>query len=229
MLMHYLKGLAILAMAAALVLLPVGAANAKGGGGGRGGGGGGRGGGSGGMVIGGGASLGSAHSGFGSSGNFINHEGHGRSGNFHDRGGFGYGYDDFGFFGFGPDYWPSYGVDYYGDYPNYAPYYSYEPDYVVPPASVAPRPVLDPNVVYLGIRLPDANAEVWINGVKTQQKGMMRPFVSPTLMPGKEYTYEIKAQWQQGGQTYNETRQLTVRPGEQYGLNFTASAPIQPK
>ena len=58
-------------------------------------------------------------------------------------------------------------------------------------------------------------------GVKTAQKGTMRPFVSPTLKPGKEYTYEIKAQWQEGGQIYNETRQLTVRPGEQYGFFST--------
>ncbi len=208
MLRHHVKGLAFLAIAAALLLLPAGVAYAgKGGSGGKG---------SGGGSPPGGTRPSTVHP------STVHPSTTHHHGDFDHRRG---DVDFFFGFGFGPDYWPWY----YGDYPYYAPYYLYEPDYVVPSASVAPRPVLDPNVVYLGIRVPDANADVWINGVKTAQKGTMRPFVSPTLKPGKEYTYEIKAQWQEGGQIYNETRQLTVRPGEQYGINFTASAPSQPK
>ena len=97
--------------------------------------------------------------------------------------------------------------------------------YSSPPAP----PALDPNAVYVDLNGPDPNAEVWINGVKTEKKGQIRSFTSPPLTPGKSYTYEFKAQWKEGGQTFNETREISVRAGDRFKLNFAAAASTQPK
>jgi uncharacterized protein (TIGR03000 family) len=70
------------------------------------------------------------------------------------------------------------------------------------------------------IYMVDPNADLWFNGVKMQQTGRQRDFITPELQPGKSYSYEVRAKWTQNGKQYDKTRTLTVQAGEQIGLNF---------
>jgi uncharacterized protein (TIGR03000 family) len=78
----------------------------------------------------------------------------------------------------------------------------------------------DPNAVHLNVRVP-SNAEVWIEGQKTNQTGRSRFYVSPPLTPRKSYTYEIKARWMENGQEMDQTRTLTVRAGDRQTVDFS--------
>ena len=75
--------------------------------------------------------------------------------------------------------------------------------------------------------MADPNAELWFNGVKTQQTGTKRTFTTPELAPGKVYSYEIRARWMEKGQEYDQTRTVTVQPGAQVVFAFFAGAKEQ--
>src|SRR5579884_166675 len=127
----------------------------------------------------------------------------------------------FGFDGFGwPGYWgwdyPGYGYGYggypyggyYGDYGYpmmYPPYYGYghpPADYM---AAYPPIPVAESTAVLLNVTVP-AGAELWVDGHKTSQTGAVRQFTSPPLAAGKDYTYELRAKWKDGGRTVEQSR-----------------------
>jgi uncharacterized protein (TIGR03000 family) len=138
------------------------------------------------------------------------------------RGGFGYGfaYD----LGYSPSFTP-----FFGGYS--LPPDSYESFYPVTGGPAAQPPWQQPSQVSLPPRAPtaavqiftiDPNAELWFNGVKMQQIGQERNFITPELEPGKKYSYEIRAKWTQSGKQYDKTRTITVQAGEQIGLNFVA-------
>lgn len=65
-----------------------------------------------------------------------------------------------------------------------------------------------------------ADAELWFQGQKTTQKGAFRQFQTPALKPGS-YTYEVKARWDDKGKPKEETRKITVRPGDRFNIDFT--------
>jgi uncharacterized protein (TIGR03000 family) len=79
------------------------------------------------------------------------------------------------------------------------------------------------NAVLINIRVP-VNAEVSFDGSKTSQTGGLRSFVTPTLEPGRDYSYEIRARWTEGGRTVVQTRKVNIRAGDRETLNFTARA-----
>jgi uncharacterized protein (TIGR03000 family) len=65
-----------------------------------------------------------------------------------------------------------------------------------------------------------ANAEVYLEGVKTRQTGTSRVFVSPPLTPGQQYVYEVRARWTENGQPVEQTRSLTVSAGQRITVRF---------
>jgi uncharacterized protein (TIGR03000 family) len=73
-----------------------------------------------------------------------------------------------------------------------------------------------------------ATAEVTIEGVKSKQTGTSRQFVSPKLVPGKQYVYEIRARWTEDGRTVEQTRNLVVTAGEQLAVSFVAPSATGP-
>jgi uncharacterized protein (TIGR03000 family) len=73
---------------------------------------------------------------------------------------------------------------------------------------------------HLEVRVP-AEAEVWIDGVKTSQNGATRKFVSPDLPPGREYAYEVRVAWRDQGRETTETRRVTFRAGDKVDVDFT--------
>jgi len=137
-------------------------------------------------------------------------------------GGLGYG----GYGGYGNGY--GYGGGGYGyGYPDYNGGYNpgyYDNDsYGIPPY---PAPAQQP--AHLTVTVP-ANADVYFNGIKTQETGTVRRFVTPPLVPGN-YQYDIRATWMENGQQQTQERQVTVHPGEDVAVNFrTAPARMAPQ
>ncbi len=145
--------------------------------------------------------------------------------------------------------WGGYGMPYggygtpYGGYGGWAPYF-YGGSYVTPviltystpAAEVAPRmrPTLWPAIPYrdtpaqgstamIDVRVPSPGAEVWFDGVRMQQSGSDRHFVTPPLDPGATYTFEVRASWNDpSGKTQTRTRQVEVRAGGQQTIDFVA-------
>jgi uncharacterized protein (TIGR03000 family) len=76
------------------------------------------------------------------------------------------------------------------------------------------------NQALVVVTVPNPNAEVWIQGQLMPVKGRQRMFTSPTLEPGQEYTYEIRARWSENEQTTDQTRTVPIRPGEQVVIDF---------
>lgn len=64
------------------------------------------------------------------------------------------------------------------------------------------------------------SAEIWFNNDKTSQTGSMRSFVTPALEPDRDFTYTVRAKWNQGGTTVDQTRKLIVHGGERMALAF---------
>jgi uncharacterized protein (TIGR03000 family) len=67
------------------------------------------------------------------------------------------------------------------------------------------------NTAQVHVRLPDPNAEVWIEGKRTEQRGEQREFVSPALDPDTNYTYEVRARWTENGRAIDRTKTVPVR------------------
>jgi uncharacterized protein (TIGR03000 family) len=78
------------------------------------------------------------------------------------------------------------------------------------------------NTVNLMIRVPDANAEVLIDGQATQTRGTERQFVSPPLESGK-YSYKVTARWKEGDQQQEKSREVQVQPGDFKNVDFTST------
>jgi len=114
-------------------------------------------------------------------------------------------------------YYRSYGSGvYYPEYPGPgSPAGRYPPTYAVSPAR-------DGTTALLEVRVPTADAEVWVEGKKTSTTGTNRRYVSPPLTPGHKYAYEIRVRWSEGGREVSQTREVTVRAGERVAVDFTA-------
>ncbi len=80
------------------------------------------------------------------------------------------------------------------------------------------------------VKVPHPDAEVWFQGIKTKQTGLVRSYLSPPLKPGKKYRYNMKVRWQENGQALEKTRTFLVQAGQQVGIDFTQleEAPNQP-
>jgi uncharacterized protein (TIGR03000 family) len=153
--------------------------------------------------------------------------------------GLGYGYPGYGY-GYG---YPSYGYANYG-YPGYDYSYPYTPstvisnDYYYPDTSTgapvgyqslyAQPAAPQGNTAEVDVVVPE-NASVWFNGVAmTNQSGAYRRFTTPPLVPGKEFTYEIRAQWMTESGPVGQTRSVDFQAGSQNVVNFMTKTPPRP-
>ena len=73
----------------------------------------------------------------------------------------------------------------------------------------------------LSVRVPDANADVWLDKVETKQRGAVRSFESPPLEAGKTYRYEVVARWTENGRERAESRTVVGKAGETVAVDFT--------
>jgi uncharacterized protein (TIGR03000 family) len=86
------------------------------------------------------------------------------------------------------------------------------------------RPV--DTAAHLIMQVPD-EAEVWLEGAKTQQTGTTRRFVSPPLVPGTEYTYEVRARWTVDGRAVERTKTVVVHAREQVNIDLLTSPDLE--
>jgi uncharacterized protein (TIGR03000 family) len=128
----------------------------------------------------------------------------------------GYGYAPWGYSGY-------YGYPYYSSYYDY-PYYSAPVYPEVAPAEVVPQyttaPAVTDNTAHIEIRVPDANADVRIDGMATTTKGTVREFQSPALQPGR-YKYRVQATWNENGNMVTKNEMVSVTPGSNSIVTFT--------
>ena len=81
--------------------------------------------------------------------------------------------------------------------------------------------------VLLEVRVP-ADAEIWIEGAKTMQRGVVRQFISPPLEPNREFTYEIMTKWLDKGQERTRTQKVNVRAGQVVPVDLTRPSQEKP-
>jgi uncharacterized protein (TIGR03000 family) len=137
-------------------------------------------------------------------------------------------------------FYPAYGgvvVSY--SVPYYVPYYSYVPYYVpyyVPSDgrntdyassyydSTGDAAVASASLpAHITVRAP-ANAEILFDGKKTDSTGGVREYETPPLKPGKQYTYDVTARWEENGQLITQSQRVIVSAGSKTIVTF----PIQP-
>jgi uncharacterized protein (TIGR03000 family) len=189
-----------------------------------------------------GGGHGGGHAGGGHGGGHAGWHGSGfRGGGWYGRGGYGGGW--YGGRGFGYYPWYGYGWGWPGYYSSgYYPYAYDSGYYAYPSTTYVPTPAADYSSYYyspanavaqtsertahLNVQVT-ANAQVWIEGVKTTQTGTSRQFQSPPLTPGTNYSYEVRAQWMTNGQPVDRTKNVSVHAGGQVLVNVMAGPTSQ--
>ncbi len=78
----------------------------------------------------------------------------------------------------------------------------------------------------LAVKVPNA-ARVYVNGKLTTSPGSLRRYISRGLVPGYRYTYEIRAEHDQDGETLTDRRVIHVRAGEtsEVAFDFNPATP----
>jgi uncharacterized protein (TIGR03000 family) len=85
------------------------------------------------------------------------------------------------------------------------------------PAELRSRPAL------IDVFLP-AEARLSFQGVTMTEGGSVREFKSPPLLPGRSYTYDVRATWKDDdGREVVKSRRLTVRAGDHLELDLNRS------
>jgi uncharacterized protein (TIGR03000 family) len=141
---------------------------------------------------------------------------------------------------------PYYGGYYYGPYYRSYYYPSYYPPFTVysspvtvysPPVTAYSPPITgysEPvarqsfyaaqadtgRAVNLHIKVPRADARLWIEGQETRLTGIEREFQSPPLEPGQAYNYTIRAAWMENGDEVSREQKLDVRAGQDVVVDF---------
>lgn len=82
-----------------------------------------------------------------------------------------------------------------------------------------PKPATGP--VELEVRMPTAEAKLFIDGTATESTGLVRPFRSTPVESAESYTYDLKAEWKIDGLTYTHQQRVTVKPGEKVVVAFS--------
>jgi uncharacterized protein (TIGR03000 family) len=130
-----------------------------------------------------------------------------------------------------PYYGYGYSSPYYGySYPDYAygSTYVYPSDQVVvPDSSITTQSLYTPaasNQASVTVVLPTPDAQVFVQGTDMTGQGAVRQFVSPPLEPGQDYAYTVRARWQEGGRTVDQTRTVDVRANQAATVDFTRPA-----
>lgn len=129
-------------------------------------------------------------------------------------GAYGYGLGGYGYGGYGPLYYAA---------PSYSYYYAPSNDAYVPSTDYYAPPPTSAVADYATVRVivSDPQARVWFNGSLTSQNGLDRSFQTPSLTPGMNYSYRVRASWMQSGQPMVQEQVVSVTPGQTSVVDFT--------
>lgn len=84
------------------------------------------------------------------------------------------------------------------------------------------------NKAHIWLRVP-ADADIWVDGVKTTQSGATRYFFSPPLTPGRKYSYSVRVRWKKDGKPVEETQRIIVQAGATIRHDLTRSDKTEPR
>jgi len=73
------------------------------------------------------------------------------------------------------------------------------------------------------VNLP-ADAKLIVDDVVTKSTSATRLFTSPTLQPGMEYTYTLKAEVVRNGKTFTVSKRVPVHAGEETNVSLEIPA-----
>ena len=79
----------------------------------------------------------------------------------------------------------------------------------------------DPSTALIEVKLPVADAEVYLEGKKMTRTGTTRQYLSPPLAFRRDYLYVVRAKWTKDGQDFDVTRRIIVRSGATVHVDFT--------
>jgi uncharacterized protein (TIGR03000 family) len=96
-----------------------------------------------------------------------------------------------------------------------------ETDYENVRSAIADRGLAVKAPVSIAVSAP-ADAAIWFDENKTTQRGALRHFVSPPLIPGRDYHYDILAKWTESGKEVTQSRRITVHAGDVINVSFSS-------
>lgn len=104
---------------------------------------------------------------------------------------------------------------------------SYSPRYyrnIAPATTIAPVQLAAPTraSTVIHVHVP-AQATVWFDNQPTTQTGSVRDFVSPSLTPGQEYHYTVRAAWRENGREIERQHVFSFTAGDPVSIDFVAS------
>lgn len=118
---------------------------------------------------------------------------------------------------------PFIGAYHFNPVPNFAGFRPEQQNYpsrTYTPEGPVPDRQVKPNIAIVEVRLP-AHARLSVEGTATDQTGSDRFFTSPSLVPGKEYVYHLKAVWTDArGRPIEQERTVDVRAGKHVTVDF---------
>jgi uncharacterized protein (TIGR03000 family) len=122
----------------------------------------------------------------------------------------------------------------YNTRPSASNFYTAGVTDVLPPRTVTltptvravplPTPAPEPEATARVNVLVPSQATLYIQGVRMNETGSYREFVSPPLVPGEDYTYNLRAVWSEDGRDVTRNQLIHVRPGERYEVDLTRPA-----
>jgi uncharacterized protein (TIGR03000 family) len=71
------------------------------------------------------------------------------------------------------------------------------------------------------------DAELRFDGTLTAETGTVRHFVTPALIPGNAYAYDISATWAENGRQVTSNRHARFQTGERLTIDLTAPPPAE--
>jgi len=86
------------------------------------------------------------------------------------------------------------------------------------------QPPAAPASAILTVRVPE-NARLTFQGKAVPHKGPTQRYETPALVPGRNYRYDVVADWTQNGREVRQDRHVFVRAGERVTVDFTQPEP----
>jgi uncharacterized protein (TIGR03000 family) len=142
--------------------------------------------------------------------------------------GYSSGYYPYGYsYSYYPRWYGRFGTRYAWSGPTYYTesgpgYYTYRSAY---PSTEIVNNMPDPGPSALAaVRVPNPDAQLWIEGQEMTSRGLLRTFISPPLESGKDYSYTMRAIWvDNNGKTVDQTQVLPVRAGQRLAVDFPST------
>jgi uncharacterized protein (TIGR03000 family) len=132
----------------------------------------------------------------------------------------------YGFYGYPYDYGYGYDPYYYDTDPYSSSSPTDDPGYDGPYTALMPNEA--DNMAHLTVNAP-ADAQILVDGTPTVSTGPVRRFHSPPLAPGRHYSYNVEARWNDNGHEVTQTQKVDVTAGAHPNVKFPVTRENAPQ